>query len=124
MNLSLVTQLLLAVAWSAPLVFGQSPEKAGNAENGRKLFIKIGCYQCHGREGQGGSSAPIGSYGPRLALTKLPLAAVRAYVRRPAGGMPPYTVKVLSDSEIGDIYAFLKTARAPAPVENIPLLNQ
>src|SRR5215472_16833578 len=121
MNLSLVTQLLLAVAWSAPLVLGQPPAKAGNAENGRKLFIKIGCYQCHGREGQGGSSAPIGSYGPRLAPPRIPVEAVRAYVRHPAGGMPPYTNKVLSDAEIDDIYAFLKTIAPPRPLKEIPL---
>jgi hypothetical protein len=37
--------------------------------------------------------------------------------------MPPYTVKVLSDSEIDDIYAFLKAVPSPTPVANIPLLN-
>ena len=34
---------------------------AGNAGNGRKLFVSFGCYQCHGYEAQGGSA------GPRLA---------------------------------------------------------
>jgi mono/diheme cytochrome c family protein len=50
--------------------------------------------------------------------------AIRAYVRHPAGGMPPYTPKVLSDSQIDDIYAFLKTIPAPPPVKDIPLLNE
>jgi mono/diheme cytochrome c family protein len=124
MNPLRITRLLFVVAWSAVLVLGQSPMKAGDAGNGKRVFIAAGCYQCHGRQGQGGSSAPIGSYGPRLALTKLPLAAVRAYLRHPAGGMPPYTAKVLSDSEIDDIYAFLKALPVPPPVENIPELNQ
>jgi mono/diheme cytochrome c family protein len=26
---------------------------AGNAETGKKIFTKAGCYECHGREGQG-----------------------------------------------------------------------
>jgi mono/diheme cytochrome c family protein len=49
--------------------------------------------------------------------------SVRAYVRHPSGGMPPYTAKVLSDAEIDDIYAFLKTVVAPRPLKEIPLLN-
>ena len=124
MNTSPVTRLLLGVTLCTLPVLGQSPVKAGNAENGKKLYIADGCYQCHGRQGQGGSSAPVGSYGPRLAPTKLPVAALRAYIRHPAGGMPPYTAKVLSDQEIDDIYAFLKTVPAPKPVNDIPLLNQ
>jgi mono/diheme cytochrome c family protein len=102
---------------------GQPAAKTGNAESGRKLFVADGCYQCHGRQGQGGSSAPIGSYGPRLAPPRIPVEVVRAYVRHPAGGMPPYTTKVLSDAEIDDIYAFLKTIAPPRPLKDIPLLN-
>jgi mono/diheme cytochrome c family protein len=124
MNRSTVTQLLLTLTFCTLPVFGQSPAKAGNAENGKKVYIADGCFQCHGLQGQGGASAPVGSYGPRLAPPKLPVAALRAYVRQPSGGMPPYTSKVLSDSQIDDIYAFLKTVPAPAPVKDIPLLNQ
>jgi mono/diheme cytochrome c family protein len=124
MNLSIVTRLMPALAlWGLPEA-GQPSTKAGDAGNGKKLFIADGCYECHGREGQGGSSAPVGSYGPRLAPPKLPVEAIRAYVRHPGGGMPPYTAKVLSDSQIDDIYAFLKTIPAPPPVKDIPLLNE
>ena len=66
----------------------------------------------------------MGSYGPRLAPPKISVEAVRLYVRHPSGGMPPYTVRVLSDTEIDDIYAFLKTIPAPPPVKDIPLLNR
>src|SRR5580704_16287730 len=100
------------------------PAKPGDAANGKRLFIADGCYQCHGREGQGGSSAPIGSYGPRIAPPALSVEAIRRYLRHPTGGMPPFTDKVLSDAEIDDIYAFLKTIPAPPPVKDIPLLNQ
>ena len=123
MNLSIVTRLMLALAlWVLP-VAGQPSAKAGDAGNGKKLYVADGCYECHGLEGQGGSSAPVGSYGPRLAPPKLSVEAIRAYVRHPGGGMPPYTPKVLSDSQIDDIYAFLKTIPAPPPVKDIPLLN-
>jgi mono/diheme cytochrome c family protein len=114
---------LILVLLCCPLATAQSAAKTGSAENGKKLYVEDGCYQCHGRQGQGGASAPVGSYGPRLAPPRIPVEAVRAYVRHPAGGMPPYTAKVLSDAEIDDIYAFLKTIAAPRPVKDIPQLN-
>ena len=124
MRRSVVIQPLGALALFGLLTLAQSSEKTGSAENGKKIYVAVGCYECHGRQGQGGSSAPIGSYGPRLAPAKLPVAAIRAYIRHPSGGMPPYSPKVLSDSQIDDIYAFLKSVPAPRPVKDIPLLNE
>lgn len=124
MTQSALIRSLAALALCGLPVLAQSSEKTGDAGNGKKIYVAVGCYQCHGRHGQGGASAPVGSYGPRLAPTKLPLAAIRAYVRHPGGGMPPYSPKVLSDSQIDDIYAFLQTVPAPPPVKDIPLLNQ
>ena len=121
---SIIIQPLAALALSGLLTLAQSFEKTGNADTGRKTYVAVGCYECHGLQGQGGSSAPIGSYGPRLAPAKLPVAAIRAYIRHPSGGMPPYSPKVLSDSQIDDIYAFLKSVPAPRPVKDIQLLNQ
>jgi hypothetical protein len=37
--------------------------------------------------------------------------------------MPPYTTKVLSDSDLANIYAFLQSRPTPPPVESIPLLK-
>jgi len=37
--------------------------------------------------------------------------------------MPPYTVKVVSDKELADIYAFLQSISQPPAVKSIPLLN-
>ena len=54
-----------------------------NVENGQKLFSKYGCYQCHGTQGQGTTA------GARLAPKPIALAALIAYVRKPAGQMPP-----------------------------------
>ncbi len=52
---------------------------SGNAENGKRQFVKLGCYTCHGYEGQGG--------GAGAKLAPHPIATVRliAYVRHPAG---------------------------------------
>lgn len=114
------TLLIAGLLFASPVSASDqsAAAKPGKAENGKKLFTADGCYQCHGRQGQGGAA------GPRLAPPKIPVEAIKIYVRHPAGAMPPYTAKVLSDAEIDDIYAFLKTIPAPPPVKDIPLLNQ
>ena len=72
-----------------------------------------------GYVGQGGTS------GPRLAQTRFPLAAFMAFVRNPpSGGMPPFRQKVLSDQELADIYAYIKSIPEPKAAKDIPLLNQ
>ena len=91
---------------------------AASAENGKRLFVKDGCYQCHGYQGQGGAA------GARLAPRPIVLAALIAYVRHPTGQMPPYTSKVLSDADLADIHAYLSSIPTPPPAKNIPLLNQ
>ena len=95
-----------------------SPALAQNAENGKRIFVRDGCYECHGYAGQGTIA------GARLAPPVLTAQGMIRYVRRPAGAMPAFTDKVLSDQEVNDIYAYLKTMPAPKPVKDIPLLNQ
>lgn len=91
---------------------------AGNSENGKKLFNKIGCYECHGREGQGSTMS-----GPRIAPDPIPLDALLRYVRKPTGEMPPFTAKVVSGQELTDIYAFLQSRPHPQPAKDNPLLK-
>lgn len=90
---------------------------AQNVENGKRLYVRDGCYECHGYAGQGGAGA-------RLAPKVLPTAALIAYVRHPSGAMPPYTAKVASDADLADIRAFLASLPAPPPLSSIPLLSQ
>ena len=89
-----------------------------SVEEGRKLYASYGCYQCHGYEGQGSSAT-----GPRLGPRPLPLASFSRYVRRPTGQMPPYTTKVVSDSDLAKIHAFLEARPAPPAVNTIPQLK-
>ncbi len=91
---------------------------AGNAETGKKLNVSYGCWQCHGYEGQGGAA------GPRLASRLLPFAGFSAYVRRPTNQMPPYTEKVVSNSDLTHIYAYLQSRPASPPVASLPLLQK
>ena len=93
-----------------------SAAPAGNAENGKRLFVKNGCYQCHGREGQGSIVT-----GPRIAPDPVPFDVLSGYVRKPTGEMPPYTAKVVSDQELADIYAFLQSRPHPPAAKDTPI---
>jgi len=90
----------------------------GNATNGKRLYERDGCWECHGWAGQGGRD------GARLADTALTTAQLTRYIRRPTGAMPAYIDKVLSDAEAADIWAYLKSMPAPKPAKDIPLLNE
>ena len=92
---------------------------SGNAQRGQKIFADYGCYQCHGREGQGG----LGTGAPRLGPRPIAFVTFSRYIRQPAGQMPPYTSKVVSDQDLADIYAFLQSRPQPPPAKSIPLLN-
>jgi mono/diheme cytochrome c family protein len=109
---------LLLFVFSSAALYAQAPAPGGNAQKGRQLFQSYGCYQCHGREAQGGAGT-----GPRLAPKPIPWAQLEKYVRQPTGQMPPYTKKVVSDEELGDIYAFLSAQPQPPAAKSIPLLN-
>lgn len=99
-------------------LLAQSAGGQGNAENGHKIFLKDGCYSCHGYDGHGG-------VGAKLAPKPIPTAAFIAYVRHPApGGMPTYSVKVVSDADLTDVWAYLKSIPEPRPAKDISLLNQ
>jgi ubiquinol-cytochrome c reductase cytochrome c subunit len=99
-------------------LFAQTPAPRGNAETGKVLYTKIGCYQCHGREGQGATAT-----GPRLNQNPIAYARFLSYLRKPTGEMPPYTAKVVSDQQAADIFAFLQSLPKPPAVESIPLLR-
>ena len=90
---------------------------SGDAANGKALFTKIGCYECHGYAGQGGSA------GARIVPMPLNEQGMIRYVRRPAGEMPAYTEKTASDRELADVYAYLKSFPPPKKAKDIPLLD-
>jgi len=95
---------------------GQSAD--GNAAAGGQLFQKYNCYYCHGTAGQGGRD------GARIAALSLNAQAFKRYVRQPAAAMPAFTDKVLSDEQLTNIYAYLKTLPAAKDPKDIPLLDQ
>ncbi len=111
--------LLIVAAVSAQTPTPQRPATTtptGNAEEGKKLYVSYGCYQCHGYEAQGSNAT-----GPRLGPRPIAFTAFSRYVRQPTGQMPPYTTKVVSDADMANIYAFV--GARPAPQTKIPLLS-
>ena len=90
---------------------------AGDVQNGKKLYMAVGCYQCHGTVGHGSPRT-----GPTL-LTSMPFAPFLRQLRRPED-MPPYAASVLSDQHAADIYAFIQTLPRPVDYKTIKLLQQ
>ncbi len=93
----------------------------GDTENGKRLYLADGCFTCHGRSGQGGA---LNYPAPPLAQIEMPVEALQAYLREPPNDMPAYSAEVLSDKEVADIHAFLRSLPGRKPVKDIPLLNQ
>jgi mono/diheme cytochrome c family protein len=113
----------------ATLLFGLPAARAqqtsdapasGNAQNGKKLFMSDGCYECHGRQGQGAAQTGAARIGP----PQLSFEGFQSYVRSPKNNMPPYTSKALPDPDLADIYAYLKSIPMPPKGKDIPLLNK
>ena len=90
---------------------------AQSAEKGKVAYVKNGCWQCHGFEGQGGVA------GLPLAPNVKPLAYITAFVRNTRGTMPPYSEKILSNADLADIHAYLQSRPSAPDPKTIPLLN-
>jgi len=114
----LILGTALVIIQAAPRSSNLSTAPSGSAENGNQFFTVYGCYECHGREGQGAAVS-----GPRIAPNPIPFEAFAQYVRKPADTMPPYTKKVLADHELADIYAFLQSRPHPPAAQSITLLK-
>jgi len=115
----LLVSALLGAAAIQPPVPAPAAAVSGNAETGRRLYMKHTCYYCHGTVGQGASVT-----GARIAVVARNLQGFTRYVRQPAGQMPAYTDKILSDQELADIFAYLRGLPPAKPAREIPLLEQ
>lgn len=90
----------------------------GNADRGKAVFVQHGCYQCHGFMGQGGSA------GKTLAPNPLPFETFSVFVRNSNGPMPPYQKAILSDQDLADIHAYLRSIPKAPDYKSIPLLDR
>lgn len=108
----------IALGATLNLMLTIAAQPAGPAEKGKELFIKRGCWQCHGTQGQGGSA------GLKLAPDPLPLDTLKAFVRSTNRPMPPFSEKIISDADLDDIHAYLSSIPKSKDPKTIPLLNQ
>jgi mono/diheme cytochrome c family protein len=103
------------VAISAIGVSAQAPASP-DLQQGHELYLKYSCYACHGYDGHGGAGA-------RLVPLSLTVTRFTAYVRNPRR-MPPYTDKVLSDPQLANLFAYIKSLPASPSADQIPLLSR
>jgi mono/diheme cytochrome c family protein len=109
--------LAFVLAFSAS-AFAQSKDIEGSVDKGAAIFVKNGCYQCHGRIGQGTIA------GARLMQTKLTQAGFIGFVRNPPpSSMPQFRAQAMSDQELADVYAYIKSIPPPKAAKDIPLLS-
>ncbi len=111
----LASRVIPAIA--AVLLFASSAAAAASAEKGKAAFLKHGCWQCHGFDGQGSIA------GSKLAPDPMPLEALAAFVRNTNGSMPPYQKAILSDEDLADIHAYLRSIPKGRDPRSIPQLD-
>jgi mono/diheme cytochrome c family protein len=113
-----VLNLLAATAAAATLFAGVVPTAhaqeapAGDAAEGRRIYVATGCFYCHGRAGQGGA---MNGPAPALAKTAMPWDGFVNQLRHPLNEMPAYAESVMPEQQIADIYAFLQSLPGPRP---------
>ena len=114
--------LLLSAAIIGALILPARAQDvpAGDAVNGRRVFLAVGCRYCHGRAGQGGA---MNYPAPPLAKTELPFDGFKGVLRQSLRDMPAYVEAVLPDKDVADIYAFLQSLPGRRPAKDIAILN-
>jgi mono/diheme cytochrome c family protein len=114
---TLVLSSLIACGCALATLNAQTPGSApaGNAQNGKELYLKYSCYACHGYDGHGGAGA-------RLVPMRMNAPGFTAFIRNPRQ-MPPYTDKVLSEAQVADLYAYIKAMPESPSAGSLPLLS-
>ena len=93
----------------------------GDPINGKRLYMADGCFECHGRAGQGGRfNYPT----PALADIALPVESFISFLREAPNDMPSFSADVLSDKDAADIHAYLGSLPGPKSPKDFPHLNQ
>ena len=112
--------IAIALIFLNSFAIAQTPASSltGNAETGKKLYVTYFCWSCHGSNGRAGGT------GPAIAPSSRSGEDLIKYVRKPRGPMPPYISKSISDKDLADIAAFLRSVPKDPDLKTIPLLNQ
>lgn len=102
------------------VVAGAGTASAADPKRGREIFLKVGCWGCHGYNGQGATAVNA----PKIGPDPMPLEAMIAFLRKAdRTAMPPYDAKGLPDADVADIHAYLASQPKAADWKSIPLLK-
>ncbi len=120
----ITTAALLTTVFAAggfPAAAVAQDATSGDVANGKRVYLADGCFECHGRVGQGGA---MNYPAPAIAKIEMPVESFVAFLRDAPNDMPAYSAAVLSDKEAADIHAFLQSLPGRKPAKDFPLLNQ
>jgi mono/diheme cytochrome c family protein len=114
-----VAACAVTAVWTGVPAQAQDAPK-GDAANGKRIFLALGCFTCHGRSGQGGAyNGPA----PVLAHTALPFDGFKGQVRNPVNDMPAFSDAVASDKDLADIFTFVTGLPGAGSAKDIAILN-
>jgi mono/diheme cytochrome c family protein len=116
----LLGAVLTALALAGVPVLRAQDVPQGDAVEGKRLYLAVGCFLCHGRAGQGGAlNAPA----PSLAKTQLPFEGFKGQLRTPINDMPAYTDAVMPEKQVADIYAFVQSLSGPLATKDMGIFK-
>ena len=125
---SSVSSLVLALAvLSGGAAAQEMGPVTGDAENGALLYYQYSCYACHGFSGYGRQD--LNNTGSPLLLNE---EIFTAYLRGrqneaplfPSTNMPNYPENSLSDEQVKDIYAYIRSMPHNSPeIGDVPTLQ-
>ena len=110
--------VVLAAALCAGAALAQDAPR-GSADRGKKLFVDLNCYSCHGTQGQGGgrNSEPTIPAG-------YPWQGFVNQLRKPRLDMPAYEEKSVSNQDVADLYAYFSSLKPAPAAKSITILNR
>ena len=116
----LLTLAAAFIALGCGSTLSQSPP-TGDAAKGKQTYLNAQCYACHGRAGEGGNFMYPA---PPLAGLDMPAEALQAFLRAAPRDMPSYAPAILTNDDIANIAAFLRSLPGRRDPKDFPLLNQ
>jgi mono/diheme cytochrome c family protein len=91
----------------------------GNATSGKKLYFDYACYSCHGYNGETGARTFVPNWPANLATESSFMAFLRGRANlapaQPSTSMPNYSAQTLTDAQVKDLYAYIRTFKSNAP---------
>lgn len=100
--LVVVFAVMMGACSAAPAAPAAQPAPQGDAAKGQAAWAQLPCAGCHRANGEGAS-------GPKLAGTSKSYDQILNQVRKGGGPMPAFTAAQVSDQQVLDIVAWLKS---------------